>query len=162
MATYRRPKGSYQRNTPDWFTDALAYSSGQVNGGGGGAGLSVSLFNNHPQSYHFHLYGLWVNDSNNEQLFAAVLPGTYGTQYDVAYPVTTDQAQPPGQIFTGATPAGLTLVNQPLTWQGNQPTPPILAPWPIAVIPVNYSFVVYNGFSSAAIIASFWWVALQA
>lgn len=160
MATYRRPKGSYTRPTPDFFVDQLAYSSGQVNGGGGGAGVSVSLFNNDPQSRHFHLYGLWPNDSNFQQLYAAVYAGPFGTEYDHAYPVITDNPQPPGLIYTGGTPAGLNLVNQPLTWQGDQPTAPILSQWPISVIPPGYSFIVYNGFASAALIVSFWWIPL--
>ena len=157
----RQPKGSYVRNTPDWFVNRLCFGSGQVNGGSGGAGLSIQLYNDTNVGEYLYLYGLWVNDSNSEQLFAQVSQGQVGTAFQKCYSVVGGRATPAGLINTGATPAGADLINQPLTWQGNQPTAPILSQFPLAVIPPTYGFTIYNGFSAAAIIASFWYVSLM-
>lgn len=156
----RTPKGTYARNTPDWFVDRLCFGSGQVNGGGGGAGLSIQLFNNTDIGEYLFLYGLWVNDFNNEQLFAQVNAGPIGSPFQNCYSVVGGRPTPAGVVYTGATPAGADLIHQPLTWQGNQPSAPILPSFPLAVIPPGYGFLIYNGFSSAAIIASFWYVRL--
>ena len=157
----RTPKGAYVRNTPDWFFRNLNWSSGQVNGGGGGTGLSIQLFNNTQIGEYYYLYGLKVDSSNFQQLYGQVNAGPIGTEFLGTYPVVGDPPTPSGQINTGGTPAGVDLISQPLTWQGDQPTDPWWPGWPIAVIPPGYGFLIYNGFASGAIIATFWWVALQ-
>lgn len=156
----RKPKGSYTRSTPDWFFRQLNWSSGQVNGGGGGAGLSIQLFNNTAISEYYYLHGLKVDSANFQQLYGQVSAGPFGTFWQNAYPVVGDQPQPSGQVYTGGTPAGSTLINIPLTWQGDQPTDPWWPDWPIAIIPPGYGFLLFNGFAAGAIIATFWWVAL--
>jgi hypothetical protein len=149
-------KGSWSHSTPDWLVDNLAYGSGQNNGSGGSS--SIQLFNNDSASHYFYLYGFQFNDFSSEQVYAQVSAGPIGTAWGNCYPVIADRGQPPGQIRTGKTPAGADLISIPWTWQGNQPTAPYFSPFPMAVIPPGYGFLVYSGFTASAIIATFWYV----
>jgi hypothetical protein len=149
-------KGTWTHSTPDWFTDQLAFGSGQNNGAAGS--VSIQLFNNSEPAVYFYLYGLQVDYGVSGQLYAQINEGPQGTFFNNCFPVIADRGQPPGAVYSGASPSGASLIAIPWTWQGDQPTAPYFSPFPMAVIPPGYGFLIYNGFGSAALIATFWYV----
>jgi len=158
----RKPVGTYNRPTPDWYNQQAAFSSGQANSGGPG-GVSVSLYNDSAQGEYLWLYYFRADVSGDQQLYAQSFEGVTGSVFTSGYPLVAGRPTPRGTVYAGETPSAADLVNQPLTWEGTDGFSP---EWqtgsPIVGLPPGFSFCVYNGFAAAALIVNFMWVVLPA
>jgi hypothetical protein len=148
MATYRRPKGSYTRPTPDFFTRQMAIV-------GGGFTLSsandvvFTLFNNATTGEYFHVFKIWVFNDGEGSNAMSTQSGHGATFVSNAFPVVFDSPAPFGQlyqdqaaqvvpaltIYPTAVPYGSYFVG------GDEAAAqhPLGAQGPIAVIPPGYS-----------------------
>lgn len=79
MGTHRRPKGSYTRPTPDYFTDRAA-TVGGVFSSTAGHGAVLDLFNNATEGSNLHVYNVWVgNDAG--QLYGMTTINGHGANF---------------------------------------------------------------------------------
>lgn len=164
MASYRRPKGTYVRSTPDWFTDALAYGGGFYPDPGGAfqSFSTFSLFNNDRQGRLLSVYFFSAFWNGASIILGDIYPGSFGTYLADASSVNPLIGAPPGQIFLKTTVVG-----------GSPPNPDITQPSfffglgfasagigygaPLAIIPVGSSLRLSNDFVSAESGITFWY-----
>lgn len=153
----RKPVGTNIRLAPDWFVTKAAWGQGQVTRTSAGFFIGIELYNNSNDGSYFYLYGLQVDEFASVQLYGWVSAGAFGTLFKACYPIVADQGQPFGVVNTTQSLTALDTINIPYTWQGGQPTAPIMSPWPIMVIPPGWSFKIASGDPFDALIATFWY-----
>lgn len=156
----RKPVGTCVRPTPDWYSQKAAFGSAEANAGGPG-GVSCSLFNDSDQGEYLWIYYLRADIAGDQQLYAASFEGVNGSFWDVGYPLIAGTPTPRGSTYAGGTPAGATLINQPMTWQQTDGfSAPFETGSPFVGLPPGFSFCVYNGFAAGALVVNFMWVVL--
>lgn len=156
----RTPVGTYNRPTPDWYSQNAAYSNGVAIGGGGGGG-SVSLFNDSNQGEYLWLYYMRADVSGDQGLYAQSAEGVTGSLYQGSYPLIAGLPTPRGSIYAGATPAGADLIHVPISWQQTDGfSAPFETGAPMVGLPPGFSFIVYNGFAACVLTVNFMWVVL--
>jgi hypothetical protein len=100
VASHRHPKGTYTRDTIDWFSDRLALAGG----------INTGTLN----QYFFSTFSLYNNSNLGESLWVyQVCPcfpgvdftmgdfysGTFGSLYGAAHSQISDGPQPAGQLY---------------------------------------------------------------
>jgi len=98
MATYRRPKGSYVRATPDFFGDRAA-TVGGVYVVAPPDGVVFDLFNNASDGSYLYVYELWVGNEAGEAYGVTRLKGHGANFLQNAVPVFTDGPTLPGELY---------------------------------------------------------------
>ncbi len=169
MPSTRRPKGTYVRPTPDWFTDVLAYAGGFYPDPGGAfqSFSTFSLFNNDNQGRFLQLYFMSAFWNGASIIFGDLFKGSFGTLARNGASVDPLQPSPPGQVFLKSTVV-----------VGSPSNPDITAPTfffglgfasagigfgaPLAIIPVGWSLRLSNDFVSAESGLTFWYTYLAA
>jgi hypothetical protein len=100
VASFRKPKGVYNRNTPDWNSSQICIASGvQIPSGAGNSNIEWSLYNDATDGRSLYLYGLGLADNENYifgLLDARGLVGTFSTQGRVN---TSAGANAPGALY---------------------------------------------------------------
>jgi hypothetical protein len=98
VATTRKPKGSYSRNTPDWFVDNACVVAGAFSNVGTGD-VAFDLFNNSNVGEYLHVYRLYVfNDAQGEWGWDAI-NGHAGTFVTNGFAVLDSGRQMPGALY---------------------------------------------------------------
>lgn len=174
MATYRRPKGSYTRATPDFFSDRAA-TVGAFYWPSTVLSTTFDLFNNARDGSSLHLWAAFVGNDAAGLYSATQIKGHGGTLAANATAVITASAQLPGQLYIDTQAPQFST----LPWDKDT----IFAnPWvldneagslddlhsggPICIIQPGYSFRVFPLCSSAQTTApvmavTFYFLALQ-
>jgi len=160
VATGRNPKGTYVRNTPDWFIDKL--QSGYVDIGAIGGSFSIgSLFNNSSQGETLFVYGLysWILDPANYGILQFSL-GQQGSEPAQG----TNPIQAAAPIDAGI--VTFTYTNDASASQigciggGNIPGDRHTS-HPQAIVPPGYALSIRSSGGSVRHVVGFWWVALK-
>ncbi len=167
MASHRRPKGVYIRNTPDWRTDALAYGGTQYPDPGGAFQTfsTISLYNNDQTGRAFQVYFISAFWDGASIILADLFYGTFGSFAASCSPISPSMANPPGQIFLRTDVV-----------VGNAPNPNPITPTlylglgfasagigfsaPLVIVPQGYSLRLVNNIRSAESGATFWYTYL--
>lgn len=167
MKSFRTPKGTYTRPTPDWFTDQLAYVGGFYPDPGGAfqSFSTFSLFNNDQIGRSFQVYFLSAFWNGASIILGDLIPGSFGTLAANASSVNQQVGAPPGALFLKSTVVG-----------GSPSNPDITAPTfffglgfasagigygaPLVIIPPGYSFRLSNDFVSAESGLTIWYTYL--
>jgi len=165
MASYRKPKGTYVRPSPDWFINQLASGSWYNDQQVGTQYASIGLFNNDTLGRKFYIYGISVGTFNANTAYGVVLNGTFGSLVTSCVSVDASLPAPPGQIyftrFGPAAPPNVTLA-QPAGTRFNLGSGytkvDVFQDWPICVLPVGYSLNIQSSLQSAEWSTSFWYV----
>jgi len=161
VAAKRNPKGTYTRDTGDWFVDKLQSAYVDI-GALGGLFSIASLFNNSNTAENLYVYGLysWLKDP---------------LQYGVLQFSLGQQGSPPAQ---GTNPIGsinplvsglvtFTYTNDSAAQQigviggGNLPMT-IFSRFPLAIVPSGSALSIRSSGGTVTHVAGFWWVALAA
>jgi hypothetical protein len=98
MATYRRPKGSYSRPSPDFFIDS-ACTVGGVASAAAGTGAVLDLYNNASDGSSLHVYNVWVGNDASELYGLTALHGHGGTWLANGVTVIVPGPAPWGQLY---------------------------------------------------------------
>lgn len=131
-------RGSYVRNSEDWYRRELCFV-GVASGAGAGTFASVALYNNTAEGEYLHVVGLSFNnfDTANGIVMSPVhgVPGI--TIGNPGLSVYLDGAAPSGQsYFSNGGPAFTTYLSQ----LGALPGPcNIFTAWPLVVIPPGWA-----------------------
>jgi hypothetical protein len=104
MATYRRPKGSYTRPTPDFFINS-ACTVGGVTSAAAGTGAALDLYNNALDGSSLHVYTVWVGNDASELYGITALHGHGGTFLANGVSVIVPGPTPWGQLYVDTVPA---------------------------------------------------------
>jgi hypothetical protein len=97
MSTTRKPKGSYSRQTTDFFIDQCMIGGVVFRPANGNSGV-VELFNNAVDGSALHLYKLWVQNDASGLYWVTRQTGTQGGTPVQSYPVVSSGALLPGLI----------------------------------------------------------------
>ena len=98
MPTYRRPKGSYTRPTPDFFSDRAA-TVGGVYVAAAPNGVVFDLYNNATDGSALHVWKFWVGNEAGEAYGVTRIHGHGANFLQNSVPVFTDGPQLPGQLY---------------------------------------------------------------
>lgn len=161
MPSFRKPKGSYSRSTPDWFIGDCQYQGSRL-GIGGVNFTALLMVNDAAPGWFMSIYGIDVR----VQAAGAVLIGP-GKQDPLISPtgksasVVSDTPSGFGTIdqefyavgaipFTSENVYEIDMFPGHLSWQWQQP-------FPFAVIQPGYSLIVAAEPSTTLVNASFWY-----
>lgn len=106
MATKRKPKGVYNRNTPDWFSDEVGVAAAYVYAGGLGFTqfTTISLFNNDTAGRSLQVYFISAFWDGAAVILVDQVKGTFGAKVSDATPLSPALNAPPGQCWVQRTP----------------------------------------------------------
>jgi hypothetical protein len=159
MSRYRKPRGTYVRNSSDWFSDLLVAGSITEFAVNGKFGF-IGLYNDAIDGSILQLLSLyfWVQSATASARFTYT-SGVNGTIYPGSWQMMNPlQAQRAGSLTHGTTNSavaswwvGLGGNNQPFLFSPGHP---------IATIPPGYTFAINSDTSNTAITASFYWLVL--
>lgn len=157
MSIFRKPKGTYTRALPDWFSDRAMYGGAVHYEAGIPAHFkAVELYNNSALGQKLFVYGLFFADGTGDFSWASLLKGPVLPDVDIGpFPVDATALKGPGQIRSDTLNDTVQTGQVPLTnfdsdfQQG-------LA-YPIFIIPATYSLVISSqGFTSHMTAAFFY------
>jgi hypothetical protein len=148
MSIFRKPKGTYIRSTPDWFSSLACAGFGFCPSLPLGQAPAVGLFNNDNSGRSLFVYGLGAEVNNGAEVanfsyFNGPLTALYSPT--AAAPIDPLLAALPGQIYgSGLTPAqqatpavsvqqGLYIMGS-FAGSGSGPIDHIVAEHPIAIV----------------------------
>jgi hypothetical protein len=119
VSTFRRPKGTYTRPTPDFFVNTLSFAGAYqpITGAGFQVFTTISLFNNDNTGRSLLVYFISAFWDGAAVIFSDLFQGTFGSLAATATPVNPLSPTPIGQVFIKAT-----------TVAGSPPNPDITAP----------------------------------
>lgn len=169
MPSTRRPKGTYTRPTPDWFTDALAYGGAFYPDPGGAfqSFSTFSLFNNDNQGRFYQVYFFSAFWNGASIILGDIFPGTFGTLAANCQPVNPQVGDFSGQIYLKSTVVGGSPANPDITKPSfffglGFASAGIGYGAPLAIVPVGSSLRLSNDFVSAESGLTFWYTYLAA
>ena len=146
----RRPKGSYVRNTPDWYFNN-ACSVGTNNPGAPGLHAVCDLFNNAQDGSNFYVYGLMTFNlgtaSIRVQQIQGHAPGTGGpgAGNGPAYAVNASGGQPPGLLYIDFIAGATQPITDPYIFSTLSNIDEYILPTgPLMIIPPGYSLRLLN------------------
>lgn len=161
MSTFRRPKGSYVRNTPDfWALDA--YAVGANNPSATGKFAVTDLYNNGQAGQILHVWDLYIQNSGSESIRVQQVQGNVGGPNGPPWPIYFNNKGGIGQIYynqvaSRTSPASdmyITSVNTPVIDRINPPGP-------VAIIPPGWSLRLINNQTDFGFIAWFYYLVMQ-
>lgn len=167
MASLRRPRGTYVRNTGDWFSANLCSGAWYDDTTGAATYLWVGLFNDTTDGRSLYVYSISAAMDGANVMAGVVVQGTRGAQVAACVNVNPSKGAPPGKIYsqrTGpaappsigqAVPAGMAFLIG--TSFGSPQFTPSHA---ICILPPGYSCFVVSDFQTIDGGASFWYVPL--
>lgn len=155
MSLFRRPRGTYVRPTPDWFSANAAAVFGFGNGGTG-SDPAVLLYNNDTLGRSLFVFGFGATNDGSEVVNWSFFNGPGFQLYASGNPFPIDPviAQPVGQLYSGLTAAqdaapprstqeGLYLSSSTSIGSQNELVP-VFAPYPLAIVRPGWSFGAWN------------------
>lgn len=158
----RRPKGSYFRNTPDWFFN-LAASVGANNPGSAGTNAVCDLFNDASDGSLLYIYAiesfnLGTQSIRVQQFSGHVTGGTSGP----SYAVNPNVGKLPGTLYI-AQIAGISQPNtDPYIFSVNSTSDEYINPGgPVMIVPPGYSCRLYNNAVAFGFTCWFYYVVLR-
>lgn len=153
----RRPKGSYSRSTPDWFSGSMAWI-GMASGSTGGTYPGAGLYNDSTLGLNLHVVGLEVGagagTTSINVVFTQGPPGyNVGTP---GQPVLLNKPAPPGAaIYTNG--SALFAGPHAVFWYGADPV--VLMPgWPLWIVPPGYTMWLQSNAQNVYLGATAWYL----
>jgi hypothetical protein len=157
MPSFRKPKGSYFRSTPDWFEGNAAWCGGPAVGSGGNPPL-CALFNNDTGGSIFRVYSYVCDHSPTTAVYVELRQGKRAGVFSTAQAIRPDQAAPPGQFLAGAVAAPISFITalyqhnigSPFSWQSYH--------GPLWEIPSGWSLEFYTLGANDVLSVTWWYV----
>jgi hypothetical protein len=174
VASHRKPKGIYTRNTPEWFIDKLAWAYGVADSNFATTTI-FGLFNNDTSGRTLYVYRMRLVLIGGGHLFLRVFQEDLATNFDLSVTpdvqpgraVNPQLAMPPGQWKGGGTstppPLDATLYRIYIT---ESPSGPILgeyleqAQFPLWILPTGYSLELFGDQTTQFVSGAFWYTYL--
>jgi len=110
VGTFRRPKGSYVRQTPDWYIQEGSCVGGIITVVSPPV-PSLDLFNNASDGTLLHVYQVIVGAQGYGPYALQTLQGHGANLITNAFPVVADDARPWGQLYWDSQTAAQTWVS---------------------------------------------------
>ena len=163
-----QPKGTLTRHAADWFDDNLATGAAEYHVYGASPPytyISFGLFNNANSGVVFKIYGLTSYNDSGEAMDGYFVNGTIGSLYGACTPIRPDYPAPYGQMyFDSETVAAFTdpptnnwgALYQQFGTSGYD-SMSYFSTFPIAIVPVGWSFVLRGGTIATDTGACFWY-----
>lgn len=158
----RRPKGSYFRNTPDWFFNQAA-SVGANNPGAAGTNAVCDLYNDAPDGSLLYIYSIESFNQGTQSIRVQQFKGhTAGASQGRSYPINPNMAQPPGTLFIDQI-AGLSQpTTDPYIFSVNSTSDEFVQPGgPAMILPPGFSCRLYNNAVAFGFTCWFYYVVLR-
>jgi hypothetical protein len=167
------PKGSYIRNTPDWYSHDLCVVGGNGYSTTPGANQVACLYNNATDGSNLYVWGFVFASQSIQQTCGQVYPSftdsgagpLNGTRINPALPT------PPGQLYFGALPGALNFNQSGLGDNSTAPyqfytqnegaVVPLELGFPLIIIPPTWSFYFGLNQDYTDLYVTFWYVPMQ-
>jgi hypothetical protein len=170
MGTWRRPKGSYVRNTADWNIAQCASVGGAIQPSGN-QGVVFDLFNNATDGSSLHVYEIFTFTGGDDIWTAYGVKGHSANFVANASAIVIGNPGPWGALYYGLTPSRGslpfdTVISAAYTfWDVSAIEQHTSAPGPLMVVPPGYSMRVdqpsyISGARAVLLSATFYFVAL--
>ncbi len=157
----RRPKGSYFRNTPDWFFNRAA-SVGANNPGQVGLFSVTDLFNDATDGSLLYVYEVYLQNSGAFSCRIQQVQGNCGGVTGPGYPVNFAIGSLPGSLFIGQLASIARPNTDPYISSVNTPAIDFIKPpGPVAIVPPGYSLRVANNQPQFGFIVWFYYVVMS-
>lgn len=167
MASYRRPRGIYVRNTPDWFYRRMAVAGFEIAVNSGNLGnATIGLFNNDSIGRALHVYGLSAGFSGGNNVLILMEPQARGTAQAAGSGIDPRAGAMPGVVNTtsGASiPTPMFVGIQPNTVAVAALTAGqyyALTPFPQFLIPPGYQLTFIGDYASSQVSGAWWYIPL--
>lgn len=171
MGTWRRPKGSYVRNTADWYIQQSACVGGYYNDRTH-HGVIFDLYNNAQDGSSLHLYEMWLSSDGQDNSPVYPVSGHAATLLSNSFPIVIGHGGLPGQLYYDLIPAITIPLNTAsagayIVADVSALWLPMQAPGPLQVIPPGYSLrfrVDWNdaiASGGSIISASYYWTVIR-
>lgn len=164
MASHRRPKGTYVRNTADFFVANGAIAGGQYQGISSGTNPTVQLYNNDNFGRLFYIWGMRFTTLDDGNYNIVIQQGSPLPTVSQAQPINPLSGGPPGLFCAGEqsdTQADANLASSPWLYGAGYISDTYVFPnFPIAVIPVGYSFQLQSTIPQDLIWVTWWYTYL--
>jgi hypothetical protein len=132
MPSFRRPRGTYARNTADWFSDKLCYGAWYSDFAVGSYPYqSIGLYNNSSTGDKFYIWAISLAMDGANVAAGVILKGTIGAQVANCFYIDALQGQSDGLIYL----------------QTNGPNAP---PSAGRAVPANTQFLIGTSFGAPA------------
>lgn len=158
----RTPKGSYFRNTPDWFFNNAA-SVGANNPGAPGTNAVCDLFNNATDGSLLYIYAIESFNQGTESIRVQQFHGhTGGTSDGPAYSINPLVGTPFGHLYIDQIAGISNPVTDPYIFSVNALADEFVQPdGPAMIVPPGYSCRLYNNAVAFGFTCWFYYVVLQ-
>lgn len=162
MANYRKPKGTYNRPTADYFISQSA-AAGVTIGGNFADTFYAGLYNNATDGSYLYVYGVCGLSQNANSTFAIYQQqGVGATLAQAGLPVLVNGKMIPGAIYTGVQNNWATMA-QGFTWGRSFGGDSVFFPgFPLAIIPPTWMALILEQAATNGMIAGFYWTNLLA
>ena len=141
----RKPKGSYVRTTPDWFSDHLCMGGWYDNVAANPTYAGISLFNEGQQG-DLHVYTINYMNSGSDMMAVTIQNTALGSRVNDCFPVNPNGQRPAAGIFLdhyGAAAPPFVIQNPPANTQvvlGTAGLPAFGTPThPLFIVPPGWS-----------------------